>query len=87
MAKKHTVYAVPIAAEEFVSGVAANSSAVDELKRAEHIPILLQQMAHQSFTFLFALRDCHACPPRVFINEAGGPFIREKEGQILMAYD
>jgi hypothetical protein len=44
-------------------------------------------MSHQSFTFLFALRDCHACPPRVFINEAGGPFIREKEGQILMAYD
>jgi hypothetical protein len=39
-AKEHSVYLVPVAAKEFVGSLTSNGSAIHELERAKHIPVL-----------------------------------------------
>ena len=72
-AKEHTINAVPVAAQEFISAATSNSSAVHKLESAKHIPLLCQQVLNQSLSFLFALFICHASSPHVFINETRKP--------------
>ena len=59
-AKEHTINAVPVAAQEFISAATSNGSAVHKLECAEHIPVLCQQVINQSLSFLFALFIYHA---------------------------
>ena len=65
----HAIHFVPVAAQEFVGAFSANGSAVHELERAKHIPVLRQQILHQCLSFPFALFKCHCGSPHVFINE------------------
>ena len=54
-AKHHSVHLVPVAAQEFISAAASNSSAVHKLERAKHIPVLCQQV------LIKACRSCLRC--------------------------
>ena len=63
-AKEHTINAVPVAAQEFISAAASNNSTVYKLESAKHIPVLCQQVINQSLSFLFAL---FICPARLLV--------------------
>jgi hypothetical protein len=51
MINESRAYAVPIAAQQEMRGLSTNGSAIHKFERAEHIPVLRQQMLHQCILF------------------------------------